>query len=345
MIRPAVGVGGARTGMGEQGTAPAAHAFHITSEGARPLDWEACRALAASPPAEGYVWVHLDRGHERARRLLEAELDLPGVVVEALTDEATEPRAAVLRGGVLLVLRGRNRAAADALDRLVSARLYLTPRRAISVRLRPFSPSAALAEEIERGLRPPTQTAWLDRFVEITLDQLEPAVAGLGAAVDDLEALALAEPTGALRRRRLELNALKRAAVLFRRHLRPQSDALARLSLLGPEAAALVDAPATAERADQARRLAADVEEIYERTVLISGEIHVRVAERTNRTILTLTVVSTVFMPLSFAAGLLGVNLAGIPFAEQGWAFSAFAGGLGLLAAAVGLLVWRINRR
>ena len=52
--------------------------------------------------------------------------------------------------------------------------------------------------------------------------------------------------------------------------------------------------------------------------------------------------VSAFFLPLTFVTGLLGMNLAGIPFAHETWSFSAVVAltvvlGVGLLA----FLKWR----
>ncbi|MEL6317157.1 MAG: CorA family divalent cation transporter [Pseudomonadota bacterium] len=324
--------------------APAAHAFLIEDATATPLDWAAAQARVAAPPASGYLWLQHNRADARAAALQE-DLDHGGEVRAALVEPVTEPRAALLAAGALVILRGCDQDAGDALHRLVSLRLFVARRVVISARMRRHAATHALAAEIAGGRAPATPAAFVERLAALTIDQLEHAVRELDQRVDRLETLALAEPTGALRARRLELNALRRFAVLYRRHMRPQADALAALAAAPLPGADEATRAGLSETADQARRMAADVEELYDRAALVGGEIHMRVADRTNRTILTLTVVSTVFMPLSFVAGLLGVNLAGIPFANEPWAFGALAGGLAALSLAMGATVWMINRR
>ena len=60
-------------------------------------------------------------------------------------------------------------------------------------------------------------------------------------------------------------------------------------------------------------------------------EVDARTAERANRILLLFAVVGAVFLPLTFLTGLLGVNLAGIPGAEDPASFAMLAGILAAL--------------
>ncbi len=50
-----------------------------------------------------------------------------------------------------------------------------------------------------------------------------------------------------------------------------------------------------------------------------------------NRIMYMISIVTVIFMPLGLITGLLGINVAGIPYAEQHWAFAAVCGFLFLL--------------
>jgi len=69
-----------------------------------------------------------------------------------------------------------------------------------------------------------------------------------------------------------------------------------------------------------------------ERAAVISEELAAAAAERMNRTMYVLSLVATVFLPLGFVTGLLGVNIAGIPGTESPSAFVLLAAGLVVLA-------------
>jgi zinc transporter len=61
-------------------------------------------------------------------------------------------------------------------------------------------------------------------------------------------------------------------------------------------------------------------------------------SEAMNRQMLLLSVVSAIFLPLSFLTGLLGINVAGIPGAAEPWAFWIVVALLAGLAAVLLIL-------
>lgn len=312
------------------------------------LEWaEATRAFAArrvSPPSEGWLWLHLDRADAAACDWLREHANLTDEVAEALTSDDTKPRATLLADGALMILRGKNRNARSPRDPMVSLRLFVTPHAILSVRLRPFLPTYRLAARIEAGKAPSSPGAFVGRLVELVMEEIEATLDELDARVERLEHLAFSAPAGRLRSKRNELNTLRRAVMAMKRFMRPQADALKTIAALRPELTPSDEAPGLLEASDQAARVADDLEALRESAALINEEMQARIADRLNKTMLTLATVSTVFLPLTFATGLLGVNLAGIPFAEHVWAFAGFVSLLGLIAAGAIAAVRRLNK-
>jgi zinc transporter len=162
--------------------------------------------------------------------------------------------------------------------------------------------------------------------------------------VDRFELDALDEPEALGARERARLNAARHDAILIRRHVAPQAEALRALAAARPPW--LADKPLRdrlKEAADGFRRIAEDLDALRARAVVISDEAGLRVAEQTNRLVLRLSAVSMVFLPLTALTGLLGVNLEGIPFAQQEWSFWAFSALVGGVGAAV-LAFLRLRR-
>lgn len=322
-------------------------AYRISPAGAERLSWTAATAAPASPPAEPpgvWTWLHFARADAAACAWIRDGARLSDDLQDALIEEDTQPRSAELDDGVLLILRGPNKEARSETDELVSLRIFATESRVITVRVKPFAPIYALAERVERGRGPKDPGAFLDQLVETTLERLEARLDRLGLRVDAMEELALAAPAGELHRRRAELNDLKRAIIIQRRYLQPQREALSHLAAMEPSWLHPRELPSLREAAAQAGRMLGDFDNLRDRLTLIGEEMHARMAERMNRAMLTLAVVSTVFMPLTFLTGMLGVNLAGIPFAGQPWAFGALTALLIAVAAATVLVLMRINR-
>ena len=90
-------------------------------------------------------------------------------------------------------------------------------------------------------------------------------------------------------------------------------------------------------------RLAAEIANFTDRTALVHEQIMDRRAEQLNRALLILAAVTTIFMPLTLVTGLIGMNVAGIPFASEPWAFAAIVAVL----AFIGLLefLWFRSRK
>ena len=63
-----------------------------------------------------------------------------------------------------------------------------------------------------------------------------------------------------------------------------------------------------------------------ERIHILRDTIHQYHTERSNRTMMLVSLVATFFLPLTFVASLLGMNVQGIPGADSGWGFVMVCG-------------------
>lgn len=71
-------------------------------------------------------------------------------------------------------------------------------------------------------------------------------------------------------------------------------------------------------------------------------EIHLTgLSNKLNNVMKTLTVISTIFIPLTFVAGLYGMNVRDIPYAEGDNSFAWISGGMGLLAVIMLIIMMR----
>ncbi|PLX67735.1 MAG: hypothetical protein C0607_21190 [Azoarcus sp.] len=80
------------------------------------------------------------------------------------------------------------------------------------------------------------------------------------------------------------------------------------------------------EISDRTMRYVEDLDAIRERAAVIQDELANRVAESMNRNMYMLAIVATIMLPLGFITGLLGVNVDGLPGAQDTpWAFAALS--------------------
>ena len=88
------------------------------------------------------------------------------------------------------------------------------------------------------------------------------------------------------------------------------------------------------ESLDRLIRYIEDLDTIRERAQVVKDELASALADKMNKNLYMLSIVAAIFLPLGFLTGLLGINVGGIPGAENGDAFLIF---VGMLIAVVAL--------
>ncbi len=298
-------------------------------------------AIAASLQGPAPAWLHMRADHPGAAEWIDQYLPyLDPAIRAALTEPQTRPRA--LRGGdgMLLFLRGINlNEGADPED-MVSLRMYVDTAQVVSLSRRPLQSVELLANRIAAGEGPETSADLIADLVEEITTRIETQVADLESRAETLEAAAIKDPRPELSAevtdQRLELADLRRFLPAQRDALR---DALRLdLELLGPSQAAKLH-----EQLDQLTRVIETMDTLREQLATIRSEIEGARDERFNRNLYVLSMISAVFLPLSFMTGLMGINLAGMPGAAWTPAFWVFCALMAALAVGV-LAILRIFR-
>jgi zinc transporter len=222
---------------------------------------------------------------------------------------------------------------------MVSVRLWITPERIVSTEIRRLAQVDRLVTKFRAGEVADSPGAFVLALVEMLRDAAEPVLDEVEERVSAMETLVARGERRAAMAGRARLSALRQDAILLHRFIAPQAQALDGLVRAAPSW--LADSSALHEEAEAFRRIAADLDALRQRAQLVAEEISLTAAERTNDIMMVLSVVAAVFLPLTFLTGLLGVNLAGIPFAGEPWVFWVFC----LLLAATGALtLWMVIR-
>ncbi len=292
------------------------YAFLAAPESApRAVGWTEVNAWR---PGQGFLWLHLNRTPAATREWLLERSGLNPVIVEALLEEETRPRAVRQGDGLLLILRGVNlNPGADPED-MVAIRMWIDRDRAITIRRRRLLAAQDLRERYDAGAGPRSPGEFLAMLADRLIDRIAPVLDDLVERLDDLEEQVL---TGSGADVRANLAALRRQTIALRRHMAPQREVVIRLLSEPPAWMSDVDRARLRETADQLTRYVEDLDALRERAAVTQEELTVRLADRMNRTMYVLSLVATVFLPLGFLTGLLGVNLAGIPGTDNQLAF------------------------
>ncbi|MBI1402704.1 MAG: zinc transporter ZntB [Porphyrobacter sp.] len=285
----------------------------------------------------GFVWLHAEGA------LGDGRADLPSYVphlaANALFASETRPRCDEVDEGALINLRGNALEPTRDSDRLVSIRVWVEGNRVTSVSRRPL---AALGK-VEAAMRAGRLTDggdFVSALAQAISTELDPEVADLGDRLDDCEAEIEEADIYTLRRR---ITALRSQAIALRRFVAPDRDALASMAQLPFAWISKEDRLHLREAADRFARMAEELEAVRERAALLHEQLTDLRAELIDRRSLAIAVIAFIFLPLTFVTGLLGMNVAGIPFAHADWAFWGVVGFCMVIALLV--LAWFAMRQ
>ena len=167
-------------------------------------------------------------------------------------------------------------------------------------------------------------------------DRIEPLAERLGNSLDVVEEQLMMNRNQDSRAR---LAHLRRTLINMRRLIWPQRDVLTTLEIEELSFLTSRDRVRLREAAARTARLGDEMQTLSERAVLVHEQLLDTRAEQMNQTMLVLAAATVVLMPLTVISGILGMNVAGIPFANEPWAFWAVCGGLVLLGIAIYLFM------
>ncbi len=293
--------------------------------------------IEAIAEQHAFVWIHVASKDDETKAWLADVARIPDYIVEALTATETRPRCDQIGEGAFLNLRGRSTETMTMSDPLASVRIWAVAGRVISVARLPLPAIDLVVASVEKGVIRDPGDLIAEFAASITVD-LDPEVADLGDALDDCEADLDANRIFQLRR---EVTKVRVKSIGYRRFLSPQRAAIEKLASLPITWLEDEDRMHLSAAADRAARMAEELESIRERSALMHEALTDLRAEQIDQRSLILSAVALVFLPLTFLTGLLGMNVQGIPYADQPWAFRGVVWVCTGIAAAISAYFFR----
>lgn len=279
---------------------------------------EVARAWEQASTSEP-VWLHLERNHPQARRWLSEEAGISDAEVEALLQVEPRPRLVQRQERVLLILRGINLNPDATEDPVLALRLLATPSHMVTVRVWRVFSVRDVRVSLLGGEGPTSIGEAITEIVVRMAERIAQEIDELETGTDAVEqSLGVRHSPAQIRG---EISSLRRQAILLRRYLAPQQEAIAQLAKNGP---AWIDEACKMRLLEVAERLKRDVDTLDQTRDHLSishDELTNAMHERMNRTTYLLTIVAALFLPLTFITGLLGINVGGIPLAESAYGF------------------------
>lgn len=304
--------------------------------GGAPQDWD---QINQWQPENGILWTHLEYSNPFVQDWLLNGSGLDIVTAEALHAEETRPRSMRTVDGLLLTLRGINPHPDSPSEDMVSIRLWSDGKRIISTRRRRLQTANQIRKAIDTCKGPHNASEFIESLTDIMVEGIVEVIDKQSAEVDDLEEQVL---TMASHELRPKIAQLRRRSIGLHRFLSPQREAIARLFNEKLDWLSEIDRMRLRESADRMTRIIEDLDLTRERAVVVQEELMSLQSEKMDRTMYVLSMVSAVFLPLGFLTGLLGINVGGIPGAEDHDSFWIFCIALVVI---VGLQIWFFKRK
>jgi zinc transporter len=303
--------------------------------GGQSLDWQGIEDHHAG---NGLLWVDLDFSDPRAKRWLRQDAAIPDLAVEKLLAGETRPNTQTFNNGLLIILRGVNLNSGQAVEDMISVRIWIDQNRIITCRQRELQSMHSLENRISEGEGPATPGELVSlltgelagRIRQVVLD-MEDALTGFEA--EELQQDASAESV---------YSALRRRIAVLRRHLNPQRDALLRLQNYQGDLLGLDDHSDLQIHTDTIIHSLEDLEVLREQAQALQDELFSEIGRAQNERMYLLTIVAAIFLPLTFISGLLGMNVGGIPWANSPTGFWSI---VGLSVFVVGLMLFYFRRK
>lgn len=285
--------------------------------GAREIGWEEARTWQPASDTE-ILWLHLCRTVEGVREWLMNDLAIPEPTAELLTSDATRPRAFREDQALVATLRGINFNPGAEPEDMVSMQLWSDGKRVITLRRIRLQTPRDVRDVLDGGKGAVDAGNLITSLTEHLIERMSHSIFELDESIDKLEA---EEADCADKAMLAEISRVRRECLALKRYMSPQHEALENISRDAPDWFESHDRREIAESIDRLRRYVEDLDIAKESALVLQDDVRARLLERNARTQSQLAIVSTIFLPLTFLSGLIGMNVEGIPNAHDPLAF------------------------
>jgi magnesium transporter len=291
------------------------------------------------------LWLDIDRADDDGMAMLRDVFKFHPLVIDDVTEFGQRPKVEDFGDMVYLVNYG---VAADGKS-FSEVHFFVAADYLMTVRQDRCPPVDQLRDKLDQpgGRLPtgnrPTRLILLHHLVDRLVDSYFAPLSALDDRIDDLQEQIFAKPTD---QQLAELFEMQRWLVNARKLVAPQRDMLASL------VAGMVELPGTTAESDPYLR------DLYDHLIRISDMIDTYrdllsngmsaylsiVSNRLNEVMKQLTIIATIFLPLSFLTGFFGQNFAWL-VGKLGSLPTFLIVGIGTEVVAVAALYWLFHRR
>ena len=278
--------------------------------------------LETADKEDKILWIHFDYSSPQAIDWITNKSNIDSIAIDALLTEETRPRTTILDDSLLIALRGVNLEPKSKPEDMISIRLFITPTLIISTRKRDLLTIKEIADNLKKGVGPKSSSEFLIELTYRIIERMEDIIDNIEDRADQLEENII---NSSDLKYRNEILAIRRESIVLRRYLFPQKEAMNKLYHDKITWINEYERLELRETNDQLMRHIEELDTIRDKVALIQEELSNMLSDQMNKKMYVLSIISAIFLPLTFLTGLLGINIGGIPGAQSDNAFLIFS--------------------
>jgi magnesium transporter len=313
-------------------------AYYLTPDGKLERDLTENDIAKAFDSGQGLLWVDFPEMTEADGKFMERNFRFHHLSVEdCVSPDIHPPKIDAFSDYLFIVVHGINYAAASEIVETAELALYLGGHFVISSHSFPLYSVSDVQQKVEDNGRPMRQGPdfLAHTIIDTLVDNVMPTIDRMNDVAEEIEVAVIQHPQPNVLEGILKL---KRSSLKVHRVMAPQREVLNRLSrgefpIIKPEAQIFYrDIYDHVVRIEDLNQTILDRADNAVATYLSS------VANRQNETMKVLSVVATIFLPLTLLAGIYGMNFEYMPELQWHWAYFAV---WGIIGAVILILMWR----
>jgi magnesium transporter len=313
-------------------------AYYLSPEGELKRDLSKEEIKTAFESKEGLLWVDILETTEEDGAFLEQIFGIHGLVVEDCVSQALHPpKIDDFDDYLFIVFHGINHVVESEIVETAELAIILGSYFVVSNHNFPLHSVEAIRQMVEKDGRPMRRGAdfLAHALADALIDNVLPTIDRMSDIAEEIEEEVIRNPQQATLEAILKL---KRSTLRIHRVMAPQRELLNRLSrgefsLIREEARMFYrDVYDHLVRIEDLNQTVRDRADNALNTYLSS------VANRQNETMKVLSMVATIFLPLTLLAGIYGMNFENMPELKWPWGYFAV---LGLMGVAIVSVVYR----
>ncbi|CAN5120949.1 transporter [soil metagenome] len=304
------------------------------------IEWMRARPLEKSPE---FLWLHFNLTNTASEKWLAEHAGLAGEFFEMLHQGSRSTRIELAENTLIAVVNDVLHDFSFDPSDIATLWVSVSPQLVISARRKPLQSIDRLRHAVSAGesIRSPVEL--LTHLLRDQGDVLVKIVRDAVAKVDGIEDKLLA---GRLNHKRADLGSIRRVLVRLQRLLAPEPAALFRLLQRPPRWVSELDSQELRESSEEFSVVLSDMASLQERIKLLQEEIAAAANEENSRSLFVLTIVTVLALPINIIAGLLGMNVGGIPWAQHPYGFWIVASIVATFTLGAGwIVIWRQRDR